>query len=105
MFDNVSMKDISDIFTAVGVTATAVMGIINTLQNRTNAQKIETIHTATNSMKDALVKATSVAGIAEGRQMERDEQISGQAAAASPAPSGGGQPAIPGRVIPSSEKR
>jgi hypothetical protein len=45
---------------------TAVVLALNFWQSRRNGQKIEAVHLATNSMKDALVESTSKESYARG---------------------------------------
>jgi hypothetical protein len=45
---------------------TAVVLFLNYLQSRENGQKIEAVHLATNSMKDALVDSTGKEAFARG---------------------------------------
>ncbi len=54
-----------------GAAAAAVITAMKIGEVKTNVQKIET---ATNSMKDALVDATRLAGEAKGRDDERARQ-------------------------------
>jgi len=49
-----------------------LMVVVNWLSTRKNAQGIHEIHLATNSMKDALVKATGDLKLAEGIKIGTD---------------------------------
>ncbi len=61
-----SWEVIAQILTAIGVIGTLA-------QSWRNGRDIKVIHTATNSMKDALVAATDKAARAEGKEAGRVE--------------------------------
>lgn len=52
----------------------ALMAYLTSEQTKALADKVEVIHAATNSMKDALVKSTGEASFAEGREAGRAEE-------------------------------
>jgi hypothetical protein len=51
----------------IGAIAAGIVLIINTYMSWRTGQAVEKVHTATNSMKDALVKVTGEAEKAKGR--------------------------------------
>ena len=67
------------IATAVGVFATAIIGVLNVIKLTRTALNIQKIETATNSMKDALVAATAKGSHAEGVVQGRAEVHAEQA--------------------------
>jgi hypothetical protein len=65
-----SVIDFAQLLTGAGLLINGVVTLLSYLQSRKNGQKIEQVHLATNSMKDALVMATAKenyqAGIIQG---------------------------------------
>lgn len=70
-----TIHDISELLTALGVIGTLCVAVFNARLSTSNARKIEEVHKATNSMKDELVAATRseshAAGVAEGTIAEQ----------------------------------
>lgn len=58
--------DASQLMIALGQLIVAGIALASYVQSRRNASKIEEIHKATNSMKDALVKSTGDESFARG---------------------------------------
>jgi hypothetical protein len=58
---------------AIGMCATAIIGVVNAVKLTRTSANIQKIETATNSMKDALVAATAKGSHAEGVVQGRAE--------------------------------
>ena len=65
------------LFNMIGIIAVAVFTYLGKRQGNRNEEKIEQVHKATNSMKDALVAATAKASFAEGAKSETDKLSKG----------------------------
>jgi len=65
------------IIALIGAVSTNAMGILLFIRQGRQAGNIEKIHKATNSMKDALVRAAKSAGIVEGIKRERSKKGKG----------------------------
>jgi hypothetical protein len=65
-----SVTDFAQLLTGCGLLINGIVTLLSYVQSRKNGQKIEQVHLATNSMKDALVLATAKenyqAGIIQG---------------------------------------
>ena len=67
------MSDIVTVAIVAGVPPT-ILALGNLIVSIRNSFKIETIHAATNSMKDALVQKTDQEAFARGAKSETDKQ-------------------------------
>jgi hypothetical protein len=65
---------------AIGSVLATVLGIINRLNIKLTQANVQKVETATNSMKDALVKATAASSFAEGHKQATDEAAAQRAA-------------------------
>ena len=60
------MSELAQLLFAAGIFLNALVAVVGAVQSFRNGRKIEQVHVATNSMKDALVAATAKASLAEG---------------------------------------
>lgn len=63
-------SEVALIITAAGTFLTSLGSVVIAVKN---AAKIEKVHIATNSMKDALVAASHKDGVAVGRALEKEQ--------------------------------
>ena len=74
MFADIDANGWAVIISAIGIVVIQVVSrIISHLEHKTTITKVEEIHEATNSMKDALVEATKKEAFARGEQSQRDK--------------------------------
>jgi hypothetical protein len=61
-----TMQDITGLITSFGVLLSAITSALAFIQSRKNAQGIQSVHIATNSLTERLVKSTADESFARG---------------------------------------